>query len=272
MLLDVHGNVRKAQHFRIGDAKPLPLGAWHRSNKRRAAAAALAVNHANLLATEPPPQDAAKSLLQGRLVNVELVRIDLALDDGFAEAVTARDENHIAKSGFGIEREDDATGANIRTNHLHHGDGEGDLEVVETLVEAIGNRAIGENRGKAAPAGFEQVLRATHIEEAFVLAGKACGRQIFRRRRTSHRNGDAGPGFPLKLPISFHDLFAEKRRVHRLVYNFAGLGGFARKLLDLALVETVQKPVKLVRNIALRQRIAISVCRDGKAIGDSNPL
>ena len=123
------------------------------------AAAALAVDHANLLATEPPPQDAAKSLLQGRLVNVELVRIDLALDDGFAEAVTARDENHIAKPGFGIEREDDATGADIRTDHFHHGDGEGDLEVVETLVEAVGNRAIGEDRGKAAPAGLEQVFR-----------------------------------------------------------------------------------------------------------------
>ena len=182
VLFDVHGNVRKAQHFRIGNAKPLPLGAWHRSNERRAAAAALAVNHANLLATEPPPQDAAKSLLQGRLVNVELVRIDLALDDGFAEAVTARDEDHIAKSGFGIEREDDATGADIRADHPHHGNREGDLEVVKTLVEAVGNRAIGEDRGKAAPAGFEQVLRAAHIEEAFVLAGKTCGRQIFRRR------------------------------------------------------------------------------------------
>ena len=51
-----------------------------------------------------------------------------------------------------------------------------------------------------------------------------------------------------------------------------GLGGLARKLLDLALVETVQKPMKFVRDIALRQRIAISVCRDGKTIGDSNPL
>ena len=119
--------------------------------------------------------------------------------------------------------------ADIRTDHLHHGDGEGDLEVVEALVEAVGDRAIGEDRGKAAPAGLEQVLGAAHIEEAFVLAGKACGRQIFRRRRTSHRDGDAGPGFPLKLPISFHDLFAEKRRVHRPVYDLAGFGGFARK-------------------------------------------
>ena len=50
------------------------------------------------------------------------------------------------------------------------------------------------------------------------------------------------------------------------------LAALLASMLDLALVETVQKPVKFVRDIALRQRIAISVCRDGKAIGDSNPL
>ena len=122
------------------------------------------------------------------------------------------------------------------------------------------------------PAGLEQVFRAADVEEAFMLAGKARGRQIFRGRGASHRNGHSGPGFPLQLPISFYDLFAEQRRVHRPVYDLAGFGGLARKLLDLSLVETVQKPVKFARDIALRQRIAISLCRDGKTIGDGNPL
>ena len=144
--------------------------------------------------------------------------------------------------------------------------------MIEALVDAVGNRAIGEDRGKAAPAGFEQILRAAHIEKAFMLAGKTRGRQIFRRRRTPHRNSGAGPGLPLELPIGFHDLFAERRRVHRPVDDVAGLGGGGRKLLDLALVETVEKPMKFVRDTGLRQRIAISVCGDGKAIGDSNPF
>ena len=205
-------------------------------------------------------------------MNVELVGIDLSLDDGFAETVTARDENHIAKSRFGIEREDDAAGGEIRADHFHHGDGEGDFEVIEAVVDAVGNRAIGENRGKAAPAGFEQILRATHVEEAFMLARKTRRRQIFRRRRTSHGDRDAGSGLPFKRSIRFHDLFAERSRVHRLVDDFARLGGYGRKLLDLALVETVEKPMKLVRDAGLQQRIAIGVRRDGKAIGDSNPF
>src|SRR4029078_8635296 len=122
------------------------------------------VDHADLLATEPPSQHTAIPLLQGRLVNVEFVWIDLALDDGFAQAGTTRNEDDVSKPGFGIEREDDATGAKVRADHLHDSDGEGDLEVIETLIEAIGNRAIGKDRGKAAPAGFEQIFRAAHVE------------------------------------------------------------------------------------------------------------
>jgi hypothetical protein len=80
------------------------------------------------------------------------------------------------------------------------------------------------------------------------VAGKTRGRQIFRRRRTPHRDGDAGPGLRFKLPIRFHDLRAERFRVHRLVDDFAGFGGYGHKLLDLALVETVKKSMKLVRD------------------------
>ena len=170
MGFDPHRKVGKAQHLRIGNAEFPPLGIGHVPGERRMATAALAVNHAYLLAAEPAPQHAAKSLAQRRLVNVELVRIDLTLDDGFAEAVTAGDEDHVAKSGFGIEREDDAAGADIRANHFHHGDGESDLEVIEAVVDAVGDRAIGENGGKAASAGFKQILRAAHNEESFHAA------------------------------------------------------------------------------------------------------
>ncbi len=79
-----------------------------------------------------------------------------------------------------------------------------------------------------------------------MLARKTRGRQIFGRRRTSHGDGDAGPGLPFKPPIRFHDLFAERCRIHRLVDDFASFGGFGRKLLDVALVDSVEKPMKLV--------------------------
>src|SRR5690349_11498690 len=106
------------------------------------AAPTLAVNHADLLGSEPAPQHPAKALAQRRLVNVEFIWIDLALHDGLTETVTTCDKDHVTKPGFGIEREDDAACRQIRTDHFHHGDRERDLEMIEAVVDAIGDRAI----------------------------------------------------------------------------------------------------------------------------------
>ena len=251
MRLDPHREVGQTEHLRVGNAEFPPLGFGHVPGQRRMAAAPLAVDHSYLLGPEPAAQHTAEALRERRLVNVELVGIDLALDDGFAEAVTAGDEDHVAESEFGVEREDDAAGSNVRAHHLHHGDRKEDLEVIEPVVDAVGDRAVGENRGKAAPAGLEQVLRPPHIEEAFMLARETRGRQILRRRRTPHGDRDPGPGLPFKLAIRFHDLLAERCRVRRPVDDFAGLGGDGRKPLDLALVETVEKPMQLVGDTGL---------------------
>ena len=42
---------------------------------------------------------------QRRFVDVELVRVDGALHDGFAEAVGRRNENGVAEAGLGVDRE-----------------------------------------------------------------------------------------------------------------------------------------------------------------------
>ena len=43
-----------------------------------------------------------------RLVDIELVGIDLALHDVLAEAIGAGDEHDVAEAGLGIQREDHA--------------------------------------------------------------------------------------------------------------------------------------------------------------------
>ncbi|MBP1092614.1 hypothetical protein JOE50_003144 [Bradyrhizobium japonicum] len=181
-------------------------------------------------------------------MDVKFIWIDLALHDGFAETVAAGDKDHVTKTRFGIERENDPARRQIGTDHFHHGDGERDLEMIEAVVDAIRDRAIGENGSKAAPASFEQILGPAHIEKAFVLAGKARRRQILRRRGASYGDSDPDPGLAFKMPIGFYDLLAQQRRVHRLVYDLAGLGGLAGELSDLALVDPVQKTVQLVRD------------------------
>ena len=90
-------------------------------------------------------------------MDVELVGIDLALHDVLAEAVGAGDEHDVAKAGFGVEREDHAARREVGAHHLHHADRQRDLEMVEAVVDAIDDGAVGEDRGEAAAAGLEQV-------------------------------------------------------------------------------------------------------------------
>ena len=162
-----------------------------------------------MLAAERAAQDRAVTLAEGRLVDVELVRIDLALDDVLAKAPGAGDENHVAEPGFGIEREDDAARGEIGADHLHDADRQRHLEMVEAVVDAIDDGPVGEDRGKAAPAGLDHVGFAAHVQETLVLPGKARGRQIFGGRRTAHRDRDPGAALLFERTIGRGDLLAQ---------------------------------------------------------------
>ena len=69
-----------------------------------------------------------------------------------------------------------------------HADRERDLEVVEALVDAVGDGAVGEQRGEAAPDRVEQHGLAADVQEGLVLAGEAGGRQILGGGRAAHRD------------------------------------------------------------------------------------
>jgi hypothetical protein len=102
-----------------------------------------------LLLAERAAQHRAKALPKGRLVDVELVGIDLALDDVLAEAIGAGDEHHVAEAGFGVEREDHAAAARSERTIFITPTDSADLEVIEAVVDPIDDRAIGEHRGEA---------------------------------------------------------------------------------------------------------------------------
>ena len=65
-------------------------------------------------------QDRLFSCLQGALVNVELIRIDLSLNYRLAQAIRGRDEDHLIEAGFGVEREDHAAHGEIAAHHALH--------------------------------------------------------------------------------------------------------------------------------------------------------
>src|SRR4029079_5629437 len=113
----------------------------------------------------------AKPRTECRLVNVELIRVDGALDNVFTEPIDACDEHHIGKTGFGVECEHHAADGAVGAHHLHHAGRERDLEVVEALVNAIGNSPCREQRRETMTAGVKKLIGASNVEITFVLAG-----------------------------------------------------------------------------------------------------
>ena len=220
-----------------------------------------------LLLPQRAAQHRAMTLPEGRLVDVELVGIDLALHDILAEAVGAGDEHHVAEAGLGVEREDDAARGQVGAHHLHHADRQADLEMVEAVVDAIDDGAVGEQRGEAAPAGLEHVVGAADVQKAFMLTGEAGGRQVLGGRRAAHRDRD------VVAVLGFE--FGDKPRATALAQALGAGGGVddAARLLralreqrDVGDVEVVEQRMQPRPRIGCRQRIAVGIGREGEAV------
>ena len=119
---------------------------------------------------------------------------------------------------------------------------------------------------KQLPAGLEQFLEAAHVEEAFVLAGKARGRQILRRGGTAHRNGDVGTIFAFEPVIGCGEVLSKAIGAGGSEHDVAGLGGPLGKDVDAGLVDPVEKLMQPVPCPGRRQRIAVGLRREDEAV------
>jgi len=97
----------------------------------------------------------------------------------------ASDEADITEARFGVGREHHTGTGAVRPHHLLHTDRERHREMIKLHVLAVGDGAVGEQRRNAALARVEQLLDATHVEIALLLAGEAGGWQIFSGRTTT---------------------------------------------------------------------------------------
>ena len=210
------------------------------------------------------------ALPEGRLVHVEFVGIDRALHDVLAQPVDAGDEYDIAEAGLGIQCEDHAARGPVGSHHLHDSDRERDLEMVEAIVDSIGNGAIGEDGGEAAPAGFEQIPRTADVEEAFVLACKARGREILGRGRAAHGNRDVGPIFAFELSIGRGDFLLEGDRCRWHRRRCPGLRRHAWQAHRCGSCRPHREAHATGPMLRRRQRIAVGLGREGEAVRHSD--
>ena len=126
------------QDVLIGDAEPSTVGLWCGDVSRRVLRLTLDEDHLHRLVADEAAQHGAVAGEIGRLVDVELVGVDGALNHILAKAVVARHEDGVAKPRLGVDGEHHTGRSDIGAHHLHHADRQGHLEVVEALVE-LGN-------------------------------------------------------------------------------------------------------------------------------------
>ena len=211
-------------------------------------------------------------LAEERFVDLIFIGVHRALDDIFAKAPGGVDQHGLVEARFGVDREHHAGAGNVGADHLLDADRQRHLRVVETLQPAIGDRPVSEERGIAAPAGFEQRHFAPHVQKGLLLAGKARLGQVLGGRRRAHRDRQvlgAGPfgqfliggqdvGADIVRPFALEDR-APDRLACLLQRQPAIIEPF-----DLILDEGVQ--------IIVRQIGAERVGRGGKASGHRNAL
>ena len=99
-------------------AEAHPVGMGYRNSAHALARSRRRILHLDRLRTEVAPQQRVLAGSQRGLVDIELVGVDRALHDGFAEAVGSGYEYDIAETGVGVEREHDTAGAEVTAHHV----------------------------------------------------------------------------------------------------------------------------------------------------------
>ena len=223
--------------------------------------------HADHLRAEVAAHDGMLAGSQHRLVHVELVGVDRALDDGFAEAVAGGDEDRVAEAGFGIEREHHAGGALVGTHHALDAGGQRHVGMDEALVHAVGDGAVVVQRGEDFLDRMQDVFQADDVEEGFLLAGEGGVGQVFGGGRGTHGERHVSSRFGDQALVLLGDGDGQAHRergVHDPLANPAAAGDQRVDVID---IEGVERGVDLVVETALREEVAVGKSSGGEAAG-----
>ena len=141
------------------------------------------------------------------------------------------------------------------------------LEMVEALVDPVGDRPVGEQRGLAAAHGIEQHRRPAHVEVGLVLAGEARGRQVLRRRGAPHRHGQQFLAvFLPQRRIGLEHLRLGLRRQACGVHDLPAGSARPGERSHIGLIEPVELRVQPRPGVAPRQRVPEGIGGHGKAV------
>ena len=147
-----------------------------------------------------------------------------------------------------------------------------DLEMIETVVDAIDDRAIGEEGGEALPARLEHIVGAADVEIALVLAGEAGRRQVLGGGRTANGDRDIGAVLGLELAVGGGDRLTHRLAPGRRIDDPPRLGAARGEKLDVGDVEIVQQRVQRLPDLRGLHGAVIDVDREREAVGHAHAL
>jgi hypothetical protein len=142
--------------------------------------------------------------------------------------------------------------------------------VVEAVVDAVDDGAIGEQGGEAAAARLEQVTGAADVQVALVLAGEAGGGQILRRRRAAHRNRDLVAILRLERAVGIRYEPMERIGAGGVVNNSPRLLRPLLKQRYVRDIDAVEQRMQPRPGIGSGERIPVGIGGQGKAVGHTH--
>ena len=271
MILDDHGPLCQLQDLLVLEniRIPLLLGDRHVFCFRLPFGR---INHLEFLPAEILLNNGLVALLEGRLEDIELIRVDNPLDDVFTQPVGSGDENHIPEARFRVQGKHDPRTGQIGAHHLLDGDGKSHVEVVEMFVFPVGNRPVREKGGETLLAGLNQSDITPDIQIGVLLSRETRVGEVFRRRAGANRHIGIRPVTFAQLLVGFDDF---PLKVFRKFYVSNNLSDPASRQLQRAHVvhvEGVKQLLHLFPHPGVVQQVMIRVHRDGKPVRNVHPF
>ena len=225
--------------------------------------------HADQLGAEVAADDRQLAALQRRLVDVELVGIDGALDHGLAEAVARGDEDDVGEAALGVDREHHAGRADVAAHHPLHPGRERDVAVRVALVHAVADGAVVVEAGEDLAHLRQHLVDAGDVEEGLLLAGERRVRQVLGGGRGAHREGRAGAVGRQALVFAA-DRRLEGRRKRLLPDPAADLGAGLGQGAHVVGVEAGEALADPLGQPAFGEELAEGMRRGREAAGDAD--
>jgi len=187
-------------------------------------------------------------------VHPELVRVHAPLHDELTQPISRGEHHHATEPTLRVEREADAGRGLVAADHALHADRQRDVPVIDPLVRAVDDGAIGEERGHAGEDRALEVRPAAHAEEAVLLACEGRAREVLSRGARAHGDVDRGlAGLPGQLFVGGARLQGHIVRQRRPGDALADPARRAREGGHVLHVEPVERCAQVVRHAARSQ-------------------